>query len=100
VVCDGSFAHQDCRKSKSRGGAVMTRLSLKQVCELTGWTPRHVRRIADRDKWQMQISESRGRNGKPEREYLLTSLPADAQARFMQKCSSLAVSETAVTKQS
>ena len=78
----------------------MTWLSLKQVCELTGWTARHVRRIAERDKWQTQISESRGRNGKPEREYLLTSLPGDAQARFLQKGRSLAVSETAITKQS
>src|SRR5260221_4380565 len=91
-----------CSEKDHRGrkGAPMTRLSLKQVCELTGWTERHVRRVADRDKWQMQISESRGRNGKPEREYLLTSLPADTQALFMQKSSSLGVSETAIARQS
>ncbi len=75
------------------------RLSLKQVCELTGWKERHVRRIADRDKWQTQMSESRGRNGKPEREYLLTSLPADAQARYLQKSKIIGAAETAITKQ-
>ncbi len=83
----------------------MTRLSLKQalsvreISELTGWTERHARRIADRDKWQTQISESRGRNGKPEREYLLTSLPADAQARYLQKSKTSGAAETAITKQ-
>lgn len=60
----------------------MTWLSLQQVCELTRWTERHVRRIAEREEWQTRVSESRGRNGKREREYLLTSLPAPAQVKY------------------
>jgi putative transposase len=80
--------------------ASMTWLSLNQVSELTGWHSQHVRRLAAQGKVETRTSKTRGRNGKQEREYLLSSLPADAQTRFIQKGSSLGTSETAITKHS
>src|SRR5712692_10198780 len=74
----------DRRKGTSRSGAAMpeTRLTIEKVCALTGWGERHVRTLTRTQGWQTRLSESRGRNGKQEREYLLSSLPADAQAKF------------------
>lgn len=58
-------------------------LTMERVRALTGWSERHVRR-ASRD-WSARTSESRARNGKLQREYLLASLPAKAQAKFVQE---------------
>ncbi len=57
-----------------------TRFTLKQVCALMERSPGHVRRVAR--TWPTCTSESRGPNGKREREYLLSSLPAEAQAKY------------------
>ncbi|HLZ92957.1 MAG TPA: hypothetical protein VKQ28_14685 [Candidatus Acidoferrum sp.] len=67
-------------------------LSVDQVGELTGWQPQHVRRLASQGKIQSRVSKTRGRNGKHEREYLLSSLPPAAQVKYAQG----GVSETAI----
>jgi hypothetical protein len=51
-------------------------LTLEDVRALTGWTDRHVRRAAVQEAWITRASEVRGRNGKFEREYALSSLPS------------------------
>lgn len=53
-------------------------LSTGQVAELTGWTDRHVRRALK----AARLSKSAASNGKREREYLLSSLPAAAQLKY------------------
>lgn len=67
-------------------------LSVDQVRELTGWHPQHVRKLASVGKIKAQIAESRGRNGKQEREYLLSSLPTAAQVKYARN----SVTETAI----
>jgi putative transposase len=64
-------------------GRMETWLTMEKVCTLTGWTERHVRRAAG--SWSARASEMRGRNGKQQREYLLSSLPAEAQAKFAEE---------------
>lgn len=54
-------------------------LKAEQVSQLTGWSDRHVRRTL---KDASRESEARGRNGKCEREYALSALPAGAQLRY------------------
>jgi transposase InsO family protein len=58
-------------------------LTMEKVCALTGYHPVHVRRISR--AWPTRACESRGHNGKHEREYLLSSLPAEAQARYTEE---------------
>jgi len=58
-----------------------TWLSLEKVCALTGWSAGHARR-ASRSWPTTRLSELRGQNGKPRREYPLSSLPANAQAKY------------------
>jgi putative transposase len=58
-----------------------TWLTLEKVCALTGWSAGHARRASR--AWTTRRSESRGRNGKHQREYLLSSLPADVQAKLV-----------------
>src|SRR5260370_3797516 len=71
-------------------------LTLQKVCALTGWSEGHVRRIAR--SWSTRASESRGRNGKSESEYLLSSLSIKAQAQFAEESrTKLAIIPTAKT---
>jgi len=56
-----------------------TWLTVEKVCALEGWSAGHARRASR--TWPTRLSESRGRNGKPQREYPLSSLSAGAQAR-------------------
>ena len=51
-------------------------LTLAETCSLTRWTERHVRRTAGDESWATRASELRGRNGKQQREYALSSLPS------------------------
>jgi transposase InsO family protein len=57
-------------------------LTMEKVCTLTGWHPQHARKLASQQRLDTRASESRGGNGKLQREYLLSSLPAEAQAKF------------------
>jgi transposase InsO family protein len=62
-----------------------TWLSTAQVRALMDLTERHVRKLGNKDRWTSRPSESRSRNGKHEREYLLSSLPAGAQAKYLEE---------------
>jgi Mu transposase, C-terminal len=55
-------------------------LTLEKVCALTGLSKRSVRRLSR--SWSSRNSEARGRNGRPEREYALNSLPGWVQAKY------------------
>jgi hypothetical protein len=57
-----------------------TWLAIEKVCALAGWSAGHARRASR--AWPTRLSESRARNGKLERQYPLSSLPADAQAKY------------------
>ena len=59
-------------------------VTAKQVSAVTSWSERHVHRTARKRNWAHRLSESVGRNGKREREYALSALPADAQLRLLQ----------------
>jgi hypothetical protein len=52
-------------------------LTLEDVRELTGQSAGHVRRKARLEAWVTRSSEFRGRNGKREQEYALSSLPSE-----------------------
>jgi hypothetical protein len=66
---------------KARGAALW--LTLEKVCALTGWSAGHARRASR--VWPTRLTESRGPNGKPRREYPLGSLPAEAQAKYAEE---------------
>ncbi len=57
-------------------------LTMKKVCALTGLAVRTIRFKAQSGEWATRSSESRGANGKREREFLLSSMSSDAQAKF------------------
>jgi len=65
-------------------------LPLAKVCEVTGWSAQHARRLAAQGKVKTSESEKRARNGKRERLYALASLPAAAQLRYAHQDKSLA----------
>src|SRR5689334_5247173 len=48
----------------------------------TGWTERWIRSLVAEGEIQSRPSGSHGLNHKPLREYLLSSLPAEAQIRY------------------
>lgn len=52
-------------------------LTLEDIRALTGQTAGHVRRRARLEAWTVRASELRGRNGKHEHEYALSSLPSE-----------------------
>jgi hypothetical protein len=60
-------------------------LTMEKVCALTGWHPQHVRKLASQKRFDTRASESRGANGRHACEYLLSSLPAEAQAKFAEE---------------
>jgi len=57
-----------------------TWLTLEKVCSLTGWSRGHAKRVSR--SWPSRATETRGRNGRPEYEYRLSSLPGEAQTKF------------------
>ncbi|HKI11417.1 MAG TPA: hypothetical protein VKA02_04830 [Candidatus Acidoferrum sp.] len=57
-----------------------TWITLEKVCDLTGWSRKHAR-CASR-AWPTRDTTTRGRNGRPEREYELSSLPAEVQDSY------------------
>jgi hypothetical protein len=60
-------------------------LTMEKVCALTGYAARTVRFKAQRGELNSRPSQKAGVNGKPQREYLLSSLPASAQAKFAEE---------------
>jgi hypothetical protein len=48
----------------------------------TGWTPRTIQRKVENGELQSRASNRRGKNGKPEKEYVVGSLAADLQLKL------------------
>jgi transposase InsO family protein len=60
-------------------------LSIQDVIDLTGWHPQHVRRLAREGQLQHRPSKSVRRYGRNQREYALSSLPVEAQLKFLKQ---------------
>src|ERR1017187_2179173 len=60
-------------------------ITICTVTKLTGWHPQHVRRLAREGQLRHRPSKSVRRNGQAQREYALSSLPVDAQLKFLKQ---------------
>ena len=60
-------------------------IAIREVTDLTGWHPQHVRRLAREGRLQHRLSERVRRNGRVEREYALSSLSVEAQLKFLKQ---------------
>ncbi len=60
-------------------------IAIREVADLTGWHPQYVRRLAREGQLQQRPSERVRRNGRVQREYALSSLPLDAQLKFLKQ---------------
>src|ERR1700690_2644853 len=60
-------------------------LRIQDVTDLTGWHPQHVRRLAREGQLQQRPSKRVRSNGRAEREYALSSLPVEAQLKFLKQ---------------
>src|SRR5580704_13727576 len=60
-------------------------IAIREVTDLTGWHPQHVRRLAREGRLQHRLSERVRPNGRVEREYALSSLPVEAQLKFLKQ---------------
>ena len=60
-------------------------LSVQDVTDLTGWHPQHVRRLAREGQLRHRPSKSGRGNGRIQREYALSSLPVEAQLKFLKQ---------------
>src|ERR1039458_1907119 len=60
-------------------------LSIQDVTDLTGWHPQHVRRLAREGQLQHRPLESVRRYRRVQREYALSSLPVEAQLKFLKQ---------------
>src|SRR5580692_421112 len=58
-------------------------ITIGEVADLTGWHPQSVRRMAREGQLKHRPSPRVPRNGRAEREYALSSLPIDAQLKFL-----------------
>src|ERR1035438_6346148 len=60
-------------------------LRIQDVIDLTGWHPQHVRRLAREGQLQHRPSKSGTSDGRAQREYALSSLPVEAQLKFLKQ---------------
>ena len=60
-------------------------ITIHDVACLTGWHPQYVRRLAREGQLRQRPSEQLRRNGRPQREYALSSLPVEAQLKFLKQ---------------
>src|ERR1035437_8167115 len=60
-------------------------LRIQDVIDLTGWHPQHVRRLAREGQLQHRPSKSVRRYGRNQREYARSSLPVEAQLKFLKQ---------------
>jgi hypothetical protein len=60
-------------------------LSIEDVTNLTGWHPQHVRRLGREGQLRHRPSKTVRRNGQGQREYALSSLPVEAQLKFLKQ---------------
>jgi transposase InsO family protein len=62
-----------------------TWLTLDRVVFLSGWSKRHIRRLASANRIQTRDKRALCIPGKPAREYALSSLPVEAQLKFLKQ---------------
>lgn len=60
-------------------------LSIQEVADLTGWHLQYVRRLAREGQLRHRPSELVRSDGRPQREYALSSLPVEAQLKFLKQ---------------
>jgi hypothetical protein len=60
-------------------------ITIRVVSDLTGWHPQHVRRLAREGQLRYRLSKRARRDGRPQREYALSSLPVEAQLKFLKQ---------------
>src|ERR1039458_2753438 len=60
-------------------------ITIRVVTALTGWHPQYVRRLAREGQLRHRRSKSARSNGRPQREYALSSLPVEAQLKFLKQ---------------
>src|ERR1022692_3943608 len=60
-------------------------ITIGEVTNLTGWHPQHVRRLAREGQLRYRPSKSGRRDGRVQREYALSSLPVEAQLKFLKQ---------------
>src|SRR5450631_1285757 len=60
-------------------------ITIHVVTGLTGWHPQYVRRLAREGQLRHRPSKSVRRDGRAEREYALSSLPVEAQLKFLKQ---------------
>src|SRR5664280_2180458 len=60
-------------------------LDIQEVTDLTGWHPQHVRRLAREGRLEHRPLKSVRRDGRGQREYALSSLPVEAQLKFLKQ---------------
>src|SRR5664279_5440422 len=60
-------------------------ITIGEVTDLTGWHPQHVRRLARDGQLQHRPSKGVRSNGRAQREYALSSLPVEAQLKFLKQ---------------
>src|ERR1035438_1364597 len=60
-------------------------ITIRGVTDLTGWHAQHVRRLAREGQLQHRPSKQVRRNGRGQREYALSSLPVEAQLKFLKQ---------------
>src|ERR1700692_1998819 len=60
-------------------------ITTRVVTDLTGWHAQHVRRLAREGQLQQRPSKGVGRNGRLQREYALSSMPVEAQLKFLKQ---------------
>src|ERR1017187_7918098 len=65
--------------------AMKTWISVRVVTDLTGWHPQHVRRLAREGQLQHRPSKQVRSDRRVQREYALSSLPVDAQLKFLKQ---------------
>ena len=60
-------------------------LNIEDVTDLTGWHAQYVRRLAREGQVRYRPSKSGRRDGRVQREYALSSLPVEAQLKFLKQ---------------
>ena len=60
-------------------------ISVTEVTNLTGWHPQHVRRLAREGQLRYRLSKSVRQDRRVQREYALSSLPVEAQLKFLKQ---------------
>src|ERR1039457_7116307 len=60
-------------------------ISVTEVTNLTGWHPQYVRRLAREGQLRHRLSKNVRRDRRGQREYALSSLPVEAQLKFLKQ---------------